>query len=105
VLPEVALSAPIPARKWSTVLPTASIGIRVFGVQVCPSVDVLITMSFDEQPERNWQSCQTTYTFPAPSTSAEGSGGSRMPTTLRIVWLATKTVFPQVVPPSVDRKA
>src|SRR5262245_63930454 len=40
---------------------------------LAPSVDVLITMSFDAQEARNWQSCQTTYTFPAPSTSAERS--------------------------------
>ena len=33
-------------------------------VHVTPSVDVLMTMSFDEQPERKRQSCQTTYTLP-----------------------------------------
>jgi hypothetical protein len=105
VLPEVALSTPMPGKKWSTVLLTGSIGIRVLGVQVAPSVDVLITMSFDAQPLRNWQSCQTTYTLPDASTSADGSGGSRMPTTLCIVWLATGTVCPQLTPPFVGRKA
>ena len=46
--------------KWSTVLLVGSIGMRIGAVQVIPFVDVLITMSFDEHPDRNRQSNQTT---------------------------------------------
>ena len=60
LLPEVARSAAMPGMKWSTPLVVASIGIRVTGVHVSPSSDVVMTMSFAEQPDRNRQSCQTT---------------------------------------------
>jgi hypothetical protein len=58
--PKLARSTPIPGTKWSTPLPVGSIGIRVGWVQVWPSADVLMTMSFEGQPARNTQSCQTT---------------------------------------------
>ena len=46
--------------KWSSVLVVGSMGMRTGVVQVIPFVDVLITMSFDEHPDRNRQSYQTT---------------------------------------------
>src|SRR5262245_6325565 len=51
--------------------------MRTTEVQDVPFVEVLITMSFALQPERNRQSCHTTYTVPPASTSAEGRGGLR----------------------------
>src|SRR5690242_7065133 len=91
--------------KWSTVLPTASIGMRVTADHVVPFVDVLITMSFDEQPDRKRQSCHTTYTLPCGSISADGIGSvRRLPATPWSVTLATFTLLPQLLPPSVETK-
>ena len=58
--PDVPSSTVMPGRKWSTVLVTASIGTCTGAVQVFPSVDVLITTSFELHPARNRQSYQTT---------------------------------------------
>jgi hypothetical protein len=67
-------------------------------------VEVVMTMSFAEQLDRNRQSCQTTYTFPEPSTSAEGNGGERRPpATMCLVWLATGPALVQLIPPFVER--
>ena len=57
--PPVPGSTPIPGKKWSTVLFAASMGMRTTGVQLCPFVEVLITMSLLEHPARNRQSFQT----------------------------------------------
>src|SRR5439155_1452675 len=78
-LPDVDESTARPGMKWSTLLLTESIGTRDTELQFWPSVEVLMTMSFEEQPRRNRQSCQTTYTLPAPSISAEGSESVRSP--------------------------
>src|SRR5438128_8603803 len=95
--------------KWSTVLVVASIGIRVTDDQVVPLVVVAITMSLEvhEPPlARKRQSCQTTYTFPAASISAEGSGPlRRLPRTVKVLTVAMVVVEVQVLPPLVDRKA
>src|SRR5579862_1281763 len=92
--------------KWSTPLPTGSIGIRVTLVQVVPFVEVVITRSFAAQLVSKRQSCQTTYTFPDPSISAEGSALERMLPASAWLWIfVTVTVVPQVVPPSVEVKA
>src|SRR5688572_18347984 len=96
----------MPGMKWSTPLVVESIGIRVTAVQATPSVEVLMTMSFAVQPDLNRQSCQTTYTLPDPSISADGSGGSRRPAaTLCWDWLATSTGLDHDAPPSVERNA
>ena len=59
--PDVAWSTARPGMKWSTVLLVASIGMRVDRRPGrCPSVEVLMTMSFAEQPLRKRQSCQAT---------------------------------------------
>ena len=50
----------MPGMKWSTPLFVASIGIRTPRDHFFPFDEVLITMSFDEQPLRNRQSCHTT---------------------------------------------
>src|SRR5271166_6628735 len=71
--PLVAGSTASAGMKWSTVLVTASMGMPTGAVQLLPSDEVLRTMSFDEQPARKRQSCQTTYTRPAASTVADGS--------------------------------
>src|SRR3954468_7088488 len=60
--------------KWSAPLVTASIGTRFASFQATPSDDVLNTMSFDVQFLRKRQSSHATYTLPAPSISATGSG-------------------------------
>ena len=92
--------------KWSTVLLVASIGMRTTVVQVAPSVDVLMTMSLDEQPLRKRQSCQTTKTLPAPSISAEGSGPVRRPpATVCLLTALMVTGVVQVEPPLVERNA
>ena len=60
LVPEVDLSTPMPGTKWSTVLVVASIGTRNGAAQVVSLVDLLMTMSFEGQPERNRQSDQAT---------------------------------------------
>src|SRR5690349_14093667 len=78
-------------------------GMRVTGDQVVPSDEELITMSLDEQPVRKRQSDQTTNTFPAPSISAEGRLGLRIPPASRwLLMVAMETLRCQVLPPSVD---
>src|SRR5919198_4620796 len=91
----------MPGMKESTELVVVPIGMRTGAVQVVPSVDVLMTMSFSAQPERKRQSDQTTYTFPAASISAEGSVGERMPpASLWFEIVAIVAAFVQVTPPS-----
>src|SRR5258705_11777994 len=91
--------------KWSTVLLVASMGMRTTVVQVVALVEVLITMSLDVQPVRKRQSCQTTYTFPEPSISAEGSGPVRRPPATGCLLTALiVTAEVQVDPPLVGRK-
>lgn len=90
----------------STPLFVASIGTRWIAVQLTPSVDVVKTMSFDEQPRRNRQSCHATKTLPAASISAEGSGPVRSePATVWCEIAVTVVVADQVAPPFVDRNA
>jgi hypothetical protein len=90
--------------KWSTVLEVASIGTRVTAPQVVSLVDLLMTMSLAGQPDRNRQSCHTTYTVPAESTSAEGSGLVRSPpATVCDEMVETSTVARQLAPPSMER--
>src|SRR5215203_4945320 len=103
--PEVERSTPMPGMKWSMVLLVASIGTRVTGPQVVSLVDLLMTMSLAAQPERNRQSCHTTYTLPAASTSAEGSGLVRSPPATVWAWMVeTSTEARQLAPPSMERR-
>src|SRR4051794_27966288 len=90
---------------WSTPLLTASIGTRATGVQVRPSVEVLITRSLTLQPLRKRQSCQTAYTLPAASISAEGSGSVRTPATACVGAVETAVTLDHVTPPLVERYA
>src|SRR4029453_17739664 len=91
--------------KWSTALPTGSIGMRLTAAQFTPSVEVEKTMSLDLQLRRKRQSCQATYTLPAPSTSAEGNTylPPRRPpaTTWRRIGV-TCTIADQLAPPSTE---
>lgn len=50
----------MPGRKWSTLLPTGSMGMRATDVQVRPSVLVVMTMSLAEHEVSKRQSAQTT---------------------------------------------
>src|SRR5215211_492670 len=94
----------MPGMKWSTALVVASTGTRVTGPQVVSLVDLLMTTSLAAQPERNRQSCHTTYTVPAASISAEGSGLVRSPPATVWDWMvATSTVARQLAPPSTER--
>src|SRR5207244_1770948 len=92
--------------KWSSPLVTRSTGTREAGVQFTPSAEVENTMSLEEQLARKRQSSHATYTLPAPSISAVGSGLVRSPpaTPLKRTLL---TAMPLVhdCPPSVDRNA
>src|SRR5580704_1223643 len=75
-------------------------------VQLLPSDDVLITMSFDAQFMRKRQSCHTTYTRPEASTAAEGSDDvRRLPATMWSVMVEIITVLLHVAPPSLEVKA
>src|SRR5690242_5302169 len=94
----------MPGMNWSTPLVTGSIGIRIGPVQVKPLADVDMTMSFDVQPVRKRQSCQTTYTVPWPSTSADGSAEvRRLPATGCSLTFATWTTSSQLMPPLTER--
>src|SRR6266516_4798875 len=92
--------------KWSSPLVTGSIGTREAAVQFTPSAEVEKTMSLAEQLARKRQSSHATYTLPAPSISAVGSGLVRSPpaTPLKRV-LLTATPLAHDAPPSVDRNA
>src|SRR3954470_17045564 len=95
----------MPGMKLSCPSVVAPIGSRTGALQVTPSVVVLITMSLPAQLVRKRQSCQTTYTRPAASTSAEGSGPLRTLPASRCASVAvTRTVLRQLAPPSSERK-
>src|SRR5262249_7988031 len=92
--------------KWATPLGTGSIGTRATAVQFTPSAEVENTMSLAEQWARNRQSSHATYTLPAPSISAVGSGVVRSPPATP--WkrtLLTPMPLAHDCPPSVDRNA
>src|SRR4051794_35571136 len=92
--------------KWSAPLVTGSIGTRFASVQFTPSDDLLNTMSFDVQFLRKRQSSHATYTLPAPSISALGSGlVRRLPPTPAKRLADTVTARDQLAPPSVDLNA
>src|SRR5437868_6897322 len=92
--------------KWSAPLETGSIGTRRTSLQVTPSDEALKTMSFDAQFLRKRQSSHATYTFPAPSISALGSGDVRSdPATSAKREAEIVTALDHVPPPSVDRNA
>src|SRR5499433_833841 len=92
--------------KWSTRLVTGSIGTRVAAVQFTPSAEVEKTMSLAEQLARKRQSSHATYTLPAPSISAVGSGLVRSPPATPLNrTLLTATPLAHDAPPSVDRNA
>lgn len=54
-------------------------GTRLTADQVVPVVDLLYTMSFDEQPVRKRQSGHITYTLPAASIADEIKPALRRP--------------------------
>src|SRR6187549_2844265 len=94
--------------KWSMPLLVASMGTRDTADQAVPVAltECAMTMSFVLQPLRNRQSVQETYTVPAPSISAEGSGPSRsLPATLWCFTVAIVVTALQVTPPSVELNA
>src|SRR5215470_15009925 len=76
--------------KWSTLLPTESIGIRLTADQVVPSVEVDITMSLAVPPGSKRRSCHTTNTSPSPLISAEGRAEVRKPPEL--AWVVRKEI-------------
>ena len=80
-------------------------GMRTTGVQVCPFIEVLITMSLLEHPARNRQSFHTVYTLPSASTSAEGSSWTlRFPPTEWAMMEETGKGPWKLVPPSCETK-
>src|SRR4029453_3988652 len=87
--------------KWSTVLFGGSIGMRTGEVQVVPLVEVLMTMSFEEQPARKRQSGQTTESFPGRAAPVEGRyvGVRTPPATPCVMRLAMGVVRVQDCPP------
>src|SRR5919198_121887 len=92
--------------KWSTPLPTPSIGIRLTALQCTPSDDVLRTMSFAAHPGSKRQSSHAAYALPAASISAVGSGLVRRPP--EFGWkliLEIAVSLDHVAPPSLDWKA
>ena len=79
--------------------------MRATALHVLPSVDELITMSFDTQFLRKRQSDHTTKTLPAPSMPTEGKFGLRIPPPSRwLLMLAMAWLLPQLVPPLVELK-
>src|SRR4051794_21018046 len=94
--------------KWSRPLLVASIGTRPTADQLVPVAlsEWLITMSLVLQAWRKRQSAQVTYTVPAPSISAEGSGPSRrLPATVWWRTVAMVVTAPQETPPLVELNA
>src|SRR3989442_13474743 len=74
-------------------------------VQCRPSSEVIITISLALQPGSSRQSCETTYTLPEPSISAEGRGPvRRFPLTREESICAARTTLLQLLPPLVDLK-
>src|SRR5215211_7083683 len=94
--------------KWSIALFVASIGTRLTAVQLVPVGlrEWAMTMSLVLHPLRKRQSVQATYTVPAPSISAEGSGPSRSPpATLWCFTVAIVVTALQVAPTFVELNA
>src|ERR1017187_8479168 len=80
-------------------------GMRVTALQVLPSVEELMTMSLEAQPERKRQSDHTTKTLPAPSMLADGRLGLRRPAATKWFWmLAMAWLLPQLTPPLLELK-
>src|SRR6266576_3725537 len=78
-------------------------GMRVIALQVLPSVEELMTMSLEAQPERKRQSDHTTNTLPAASILTEGRFGFRSPAATKWLWmLAMAWLRPQLMPPLVE---
>src|SRR5271169_3634726 len=79
--------------------------MRVTVLQVLPSADELITISFEPQAGllRKRQSDHTTNTLPAPSIAAEGRLGLRIPpASWWLMMLAMAWLLPQLAPPFVE---
>src|SRR6476620_1567719 len=94
--------------KWSMPLFVASIGTRDTADQLVPVElsEWAMTMSLALHPFRKRQSVQVTYTVPAPSISAEGSGPSRRPpATLWCFTVVTVVTALQLAPPFVELNA
>src|SRR5437660_121733 len=78
-------------------------GMRVTALQALPSVEELMTMSLEAQPERKRQSDHTTKTLPAPSMLTEGKLGLRKPAATKWLWiLAMAWLRPQLTPPLLE---
>src|SRR3954470_7807551 len=89
-------------------LPVASIGTRATDDQLVPVAfsEWLSTMSFALQDRRKRQSVHATYTVPAPSISADGSGPSRrLPATAWCRTVAIVVTALQLTPPLVELNA
>src|SRR2546430_17288507 len=83
-----------------------SIGTRLTADQLVPFELLEKTMSFELHFARKRQSSHATYTFPAPSISALGSGlVRRPPPTVWNAMFAMVTACDQLAPPSVERNA
>src|SRR3954454_19212426 len=94
--------------KWSMLLLVASIGTRETADQLVPVAlsEWLMTMSLVLHARWKRQSVHATYTVPAPSISADGSGPSRrLPATAwwRIVAIVVTAL--QLAPPLVELNA
>src|SRR3954451_2012046 len=94
--------------KWSTLLLVASIGTRETADQLVPVAlsERLRTMSLVLHARRKRQSVHATYTVPAPSISADGSGPSRrLPATVWWRMVAIVVTALQLAPPLVELNA
>ena len=81
--------------------------MRLTALHFLPSVEVLITISFELQPLRKRQSHQITYAFPAASIRSGGQirEAAEVAIFRMVVTLEMTSVELQVLPPSVERKA
>ena len=92
--------------KWSTPLPTASIGIRLTALQSTPSVELAEDDVVGRALRLEAAVLPGDVRVPAPSISALGSGLVRKsPATGWKLILETRTSFDQVAPPSCERNA
>src|SRR3954469_5513670 len=92
--------------KWSTPLPTGSIGTRLTALQCSPSAELLKTMSLAVQLGSKRQSSQATYVVPVRSISALGSGlVRRSPATGWKLIFEIADWLDHVAPPSLELKA
>ena len=104
-VPLEAGSTPSPGRTEAIGAVASTVGTWTGRVQATPFRELVSTMSFWSHSRRKRQSLQAAQIVPSAPTSAETKGGMRKPSTASSSSSETRTGWPKVKPPSVERTA